>query len=119
MWLSARSVYTTENSSRPSGSTWGSNPGMVSLWCCGDEVRSSLAPAPLRRRPLALRSAPARLAVRRGERTRPPRRLGCIERLAGAAVGLQRLLRAPEHRLGCVALRPEYAEGLAGEQLHA
>ena len=29
MWLSARSVYTTENSSRPSGSMLGSSPGMV------------------------------------------------------------------------------------------
>jgi hypothetical protein len=28
MWLRARSVYTTENSSRPSGSTLGSSPGM-------------------------------------------------------------------------------------------
>src|SRR5688572_21693080 len=31
MWFSARSVKTTEYSSRPSGSTFGSSPGMVVL----------------------------------------------------------------------------------------
>jgi hypothetical protein len=30
--LRARSVYTTENSSRPSGSTLGSSPGMGDSW---------------------------------------------------------------------------------------